>query len=423
MASDQLNRRKVKFVIVDSGAFIKNAPIDRIGENIYTIKEVLSEVIDKNTRDRLQVLPYEVLFREPNNEAIHRVTEFSKKTGDYRSLSAVDLRLIALTYQLEKEQNGDAHIKTEPTRKTNWINARNPLGKVTDIAGFYLDSKQNHETVDKDEEKNLDVLEKDSIQNERLEQGDVLSEKDIEPVSNEEESDNDENGENNYENDIDDGEDDDDDDDDDDEGWITPENIGSLKQKIEPEEIEPVNVTVGCLTSDFAMQNVLIQMGLNVLSVDGLLIKQAKSYVLRCSACMKICTVLTKLFCPSCGNKTLKRITMTVKDDGSIQYHFSSRRLLNCRGLKYSLPLPQGGKHSNNPILFEDQRLPQQRATKKALQRLNVFDENYVVGQSPFRIHDLTSRAAQLGIKGQEVKPWNRRNPNEGVRKFSKKKR
>lgn len=35
------------------------------------------------------------------------------------------------------------------------------------------------------------------------------------------------------------------------------------------------------------VQNVLIQMGLNVVSVDGMLIKRAKSYVLRCFACMK----------------------------------------------------------------------------------------------------------------------------------------
>ena len=44
------------------------------------------------------------------------VTDFSKKTGDYQSLSAVDLRLIALTYQLEGERGtqGGAHLRTDP---------------------------------------------------------------------------------------------------------------------------------------------------------------------------------------------------------------------------------------------------------------------------------------------------------------------
>ena len=44
------------------------------------------------------------------------MTEFSKKTGDYRNLSAVDIRLIALTYQLEKEHCGADHIKTVPEK-------------------------------------------------------------------------------------------------------------------------------------------------------------------------------------------------------------------------------------------------------------------------------------------------------------------
>lgn len=45
------------------------------------------------------------------------VVEFSKKTGDFVSLSAVDLRLLALAYQLEKENVGTEHIRHEPVRK------------------------------------------------------------------------------------------------------------------------------------------------------------------------------------------------------------------------------------------------------------------------------------------------------------------
>lgn len=45
------------------------------------------------------------------------VTSFTKKTGDYPSLSATDIRLIALTYQLEKEHVGLKHIKTKPDKK------------------------------------------------------------------------------------------------------------------------------------------------------------------------------------------------------------------------------------------------------------------------------------------------------------------
>lgn len=48
----------------------------------------------------------------------------------------------------------------------------------------------------------------------------------------------------------------DDDDDDDDDGWITPDNISRIKGQMGkgPLDAVPANVTVGCLTTDFAMQ-------------------------------------------------------------------------------------------------------------------------------------------------------------------------
>ena len=44
------------------------------------------------------------------------VTEFSKKTGDYPSLSATDIQVLALTYQLEAEFVGVSHLKQEPEK-------------------------------------------------------------------------------------------------------------------------------------------------------------------------------------------------------------------------------------------------------------------------------------------------------------------
>lgn len=36
-----------------------------------------------------------------------------------------------------------------------------------------------------------------------------------------------------------------------------------------------------------SLQNVLLQMGLHVLAVNGMLIRQARSYILRCHGCFK----------------------------------------------------------------------------------------------------------------------------------------
>jgi RNA-binding protein NOB1 len=68
-------------------------------------------------------------------------------------------------------------------------------------------------------------------------------------------------------------------------GWITPENIKAVNSG-KGEALTGKN-NVGCVTTDFAMQNVLLQMGLNLISIDGMLLKNVKQWVLRCYGCNK----------------------------------------------------------------------------------------------------------------------------------------
>ena len=47
------------------------------------------------------------------------MSDFSRKTGDYSNLSAVDLNLLALTYQLCKENltaEEFSHLRKEPVK-------------------------------------------------------------------------------------------------------------------------------------------------------------------------------------------------------------------------------------------------------------------------------------------------------------------
>jgi RNA-binding protein NOB1 len=78
--------------------------------------------------------------------------------------------------------------------------------------------------------------------------------------------------------------------------WITPTNVASHKSrvpvllpsaKVAKARGETSRLDVACMTTDYAMQNVLLQMGLNLISVDGKRIKSVKSWVLRCHACFK----------------------------------------------------------------------------------------------------------------------------------------
>jgi len=188
-------------------------------------------------------------------------------------------------------------------------------------------------------------------------------------------------------------------------------------------DIKSSGVSVGCLTTDFAMQNVLIQMGLNVLSVDGMLIKHVKTYVLRCYGCMKITKDTSLKFCPHCGNQTLKRLTTSVDENGCIKYFLAKNYTIRKRGKKYSLPKPQGGKHAINPLLTADQPFPHQRPTKKSLQQVDILSGDYVADSSPFKVNDVTSRAAQLGRFNRQAPQWTKRNPNESKKKTNKRRK
>jgi RNA-binding protein NOB1 len=70
------------------------------------------------------------------------VTEFSKKTGDYPSLSATDIKVMALAYQLEKEGVGTDHLKKEPqvNRSVTFMHHLPDESKAT--AGFYAPGKK-----------------------------------------------------------------------------------------------------------------------------------------------------------------------------------------------------------------------------------------------------------------------------------------
>ena len=57
--------------MADSAAFLKNAPLHEMCENVYTVEDVINEIRDAATRQRLSVLPYSIHLREPTTEALH----------------------------------------------------------------------------------------------------------------------------------------------------------------------------------------------------------------------------------------------------------------------------------------------------------------------------------------------------------------
>ncbi|XP_029212428.2 RNA-binding protein NOB1-like [Acropora millepora] len=418
---------KLEYIVADSAAFIKNAPLHNLCENVYTVEDVIKEIRSKATRQRLSVLPYRLNFRQPSAEAVLAVTNFSKLTGDYKGLSSADLRVLALTYQLEKENCGTDHIKTTPSKQVSISRGFN--GNV--LPGFFVEEKLKGEGGDSEPEEEDEVNDCHSEEEEDSEEH-LIPDKLPEEISSSERDesflmdelnsllcnsvDNEEGTPEEIENhnlsyDM-------------DHGWITPDNITHVKNEIGESAINSAaatNVVVGCLTTDFAMQNVLIQMGLHVISLDGMLIREVRSYVLKCHACFRVTRQLQKKFCPWCGNNTLLRIPMTIDDQGETRFYLPKRsKPFNIKSKKFSLPLPRGGRQGLGPVLTEDQPRSHNRLPRSK-DRVNVFDADYVTRASPFLTKDVNSRACQLGyhLKGS----LKERNQNQVRKKSGRRKR
>ena len=63
----------LKALVIDSGALIKGGgggEFERSAHKVYTVQEVVAEIKDVVTRQRLQVLPYELEIRDPSHEAV-----------------------------------------------------------------------------------------------------------------------------------------------------------------------------------------------------------------------------------------------------------------------------------------------------------------------------------------------------------------
>jgi len=125
------------------------------------------------------------------------------------------------------------------------------------------------------------------------------------------------------------------------------------------DDSEKSHTQVALVTSDFAMQNVALQMGLQLLTPDGMRIVEMRRWVLRCHACGQVSRDMGRHFCPSCGNAAMQRVQFTVGTDGTEAVGVRKRHYL--RGTRYSLPKPRGGRNAQNPVLREDQLSARQR--------------------------------------------------------------
>ena len=430
--------KPVHSIILDSSPLLINQPsISTLlakSEKLYTVPLVLSEIKDKNARDRLEVtvLPF-LTVRSPNLASVNVATDFARTTGDLAILSKPDLQILALAYELECELNhGDWRLRSVPGQKR--LNG-SPPPKHESSTQQYSAPKESAQKV------GLDRTEQsESPRSPRMTQGQIpgLAEN-LEPAATSMSEDTNDvsatdqlpdlsiislsqgersndptskmsslgSGITSLDHDPIDAsveaqmpEDDPESDsvESDSDGWITPTNI--KKQQAKDQILSTASDTsimqVATITTDFAIQNVLLQMNLNLLSPSMLRIQHLRYYILRCHACFEKTKDMMKQFCPRCGKPTLTRVACSTSAGGKFKIYLKKNMQWNSRGDRFSIPKPVpgaangkirtgkgGGKGGwgQELILAEDQKEYVQATTRQNRNReRNLMDEDYLPG-------------------------------------------
>ena len=447
--------KPVHTLVLDAGPIIKNEPAVATllaqAETLVTTPAVIAEIRDAAARQRVQttLMPF-LTLRNPNPESVKILTDFARRTGDLAVLSRTDIQILALAYELECERNGgnwrlrsvpgqkrtngpppkpaetptdsqeqastavsgeiepsveskeesnvlheqtvdvppheDGHVQPEPDAIDNTQNAdlasssipAPPASALVDEPLDKQESSQHVQAVDDASESlaNLDVSEN------------LAEEKSTDPTISEV-------TDTPIEQEVDDAESTGSDS----EGWITPSNLKKRQAKDAATSIsqtpEPKTMQVAMITTDFAMQNVLLQMNLNLLSTSLQRVRHIKTYVLRCHACFLVVRDMAKQFCPRCGKPSLTRVSCSTNQNGEFKLHLKKNMQWNTRGDRYSIPKPisgtangrlresGGGKGGwgQNLILAEDQKeYVRAIATEKRRKERDLLDDDYLPG-------------------------------------------
>ncbi|KAF2702813.1 20S-pre-rRNA D-site endonuclease NOB1 [Pleomassaria siparia CBS 279.74] len=422
-------QKPIHSLIIDTGPLIKNtvsiSTLLAQAEEIYTTPAVLAEIRDPATRARVEtsLLPF-LKLRHPTPASYEAVTAFSKKTGDFPVLSKQDLGLLALAYEIHcQKHHGDVGLR------------RAPRGEI--VKGPEKQEEEKKEEEKKEEEKKEEEKKEEETQEEKAivdkeaaktddspekpssetiesttnkptetatrsaqEPAEILEEgiSQLQVSSSSQQISESASEEASQVNPQEDTSSDDDDDDDDDGEWITPHNLKQHQAKdsgVSSSTTTETQMGIATMTTDFAMQNVLLQMNLNLLSTNLQRISTLRTFILRCHACFLTTKEIDKQFCPRCGQPTLNRVSCSTSASGEFKIHLSKNYQHNNRGNKYSLPKPVGGSANGKMngkgggkggwarelVLAEDQKEYMKHAEQeKRTKTRDLMDEDYLPG-------------------------------------------
>lgn len=276
------SHKPVHTIILDAGPILKNDPsvstLLSKSENLFTVPTIISEIRDPAARSRVEItlLPF-LTIRNPKSDSIKFVRDFARSTGDLPVLSAPDIQVLALAYELECEQNnGDWRLRNTPgQKKTNGLPPKlqsSSTEKQTAAGQPGLDNQPSSDTQRLPPADEPSAINKDAVSPHRDASGTVPEEankvsegleelqiqsEDLEPAIM------DEPPQQNFTNPseetvTEEQPEEPESESSDSEGWITPSNLKKQQAKDDNASTEPISddkiLQVGTLTGDFAMQ-------------------------------------------------------------------------------------------------------------------------------------------------------------------------
>ncbi|KAL5350498.1 20S-pre-rRNA D-site endonuclease nob1 [Pseudogymnoascus australis] len=397
--------KPIHTLVLDAAPIITNTPslstLLAQSTELYTVPHVLAEIRDVAARSRLEttLLPF-LKLRTPRPASVKAVTDFARRTGDLEVLRE------------KVEEGGDKEgvkeeakeeVKEEVKEVKPIIESRGAWGTKIPTAEPVVAEAEGE--VTKDVEIPAEVAE---VPAKEAEVAEVKAEEPT-PESTEEQTEVKSTEESlaalsitpseepsaitaDAPEEVEESESEDDEG-----GWITPSNIKKVqaKETAGPAAPEPEVKTmqVACITSDFAMQNVLLRMNLNLLSPTLTRVRQLKTWVLRCHACFDVTKDMSKQFCTRCGKPTLLRVSCSTEKDGTFKVHLKKNKQWSSRGNVYSIPKPVAGSANTRAggggkggwgqtlILAEDQKEYVQATERaKRTKERDLMDEDYLPG-------------------------------------------
>jgi UPF0271 protein len=108
-------KKRVKTYILDTSAILSGKPINLENDQIITTSNITNE-IRPGGRDYQSfkfLLEKGLILQNPSKESIKKITDISSRTGDKDRLSQIDIEILALALDINKDSEKEPYILTD----------------------------------------------------------------------------------------------------------------------------------------------------------------------------------------------------------------------------------------------------------------------------------------------------------------------